>query len=303
MSQFLKTAVEAAKIAGRIQLEHLGKPLDVSYKTGGSVNLVTQVDRKCEKAVFAHLRKSFPRHGLWGEESGRRKKTELTWVVDPLDGTTNYAHGYPFFCCSVALLRDERPVVGAVFNPISGELFTAAKAEGARLDDRPIRVSPVSRLEEALLATGFSYQVAETGYNLDNFKRFVLASQGVRRDGSAALNMSFVAAGRFDGMWERGPQAWDMAAGALLIQEAGGVVTDITGSPWRVDGENMLVSNGRIHQAMLNLLLAGVDEKRWKARREREAKRKGPEKPAAAQQTIAADLPLFAAKPKPRRRR
>ncbi len=301
MSDFLKNAVEAAKIGGAIQHEHLGRVLKVEFKTGGSINLVTDVDRRCEKAVLSYLRKAYPRHGLWGEESGRGRKAEWTWVVDPLDGTTNYAHGYPFFCCSVALLKDERPIAGAVFNPVSNELFTAEKAGGARLNNKRIRVSSVSRLDQALLATGFAYFIKETPYNLDNFKRFVLAAQGVRRDGSAALNLSYVAAGRFDGMWERGPQAWDMAAGVLLIQEAGGIVTDITGGPWRVDGQNMLVSNGRIHQQMLDILQAGPDEKRWLKRQERGTRSR--RAPDIVQQTITADLPLFASRARPRKKR
>lgn len=301
MPDFVKTAVEAARIGGAIQKEHLGRALDVQYKAGGPINLVTDVDRKCEKAVLSFLRKAYPRHGLWGEESGRGRKAEFTWVVDPLDGTTNYAHGYPFFCCSVALLRDERPIAGAVFDPVKGEVFSAGKGEGAHLNGKRIRVSSVSRLEEALLATGFAYFVRENPYNLDNFRRFVLAAQGVRRDGSAALNLSYVAAGRFDGMWERGPEAWDMAAGVLLIQEAGGVVTDITGGPWRVDGQNMLVSNGRIHSQMLEILQDGPDERRWRKRAERKSRK--PEEPAVVQQAITADLPLFAARVRTRKTR
>jgi len=301
LSDFLKNAVEAAKIGGAIQREHLGRVLKVEFKTGGSINLVTDVDRRCEKAVLSYLRKAYPRHGMWGEESGRGRKAEWTWVVDPLDGTTNYAHGYPFFCCSVALLKDERPIAGAVFNPVSNELFTAEKGGGARLNNKRIRVSSVSRLDQALLATGFAYFIKENPYNLDNFKRFVLAAQGVRRDGSAALNLSYVAAGRFDGMWERGPQAWDMAAGVLLIQEAGGIVTDITGGPWRVDGQNMLVSNGRIHQQMLDILQAGPDEKRWLKRQERETRSR--RAPDIVQQIITADLPLFASRARPRKKR
>lgn len=301
MSDFLKTAIEAARIGGTLQKRHLGRAHDVEFKEGGSINLVTEVDRLCEKAVFARLKKSFPKHGLWGEESGRGKRAEYTWVVDPLDGTTNFAHGYPFFCCSVALLKDERPVAGAVFDPNRNELFSAEKGEGAHLNGKRIRVSSVASLDRALLATGFAYFVRENQYNLDNFKRFVLKAQGVRRDGSAALNLSYVAAGRFDGMWERGPQAWDMAAGVLLIQEAGGVVTDITGGPWRVDGQNLLVSNGRIHAQMLEILQAGSDEKRWARRKARPGKDEGAA--SGVQQTLTGDLPLFAAGPRSRKRR
>ncbi len=293
--------MEAARIGGKIQLAHYGKAHDIRFKTGGAMNLVTEVDQKCEKAIFAHLKKAYPRHGLWGEETGRGKKAEYTWLVDPLDGTTNYAHGYPFFCTSVALLQNERPLVGAIFNAVSGELFTAEKGKSAFLNGKKLKVSSVSQLEMSLLATGFAYAVKETRYNLDNFKRFVLTAQGIRRDGSAALNLAYVAAGRFDGLWERGPQAWDMAAAVLMVQEAGGWVTDITGAPWNLHGQNILASNGLIHKEMLDLLSSGPDEKRWHARQTR--KNTALSKVQEVQQSITSDLPLFASEPKTMKRK
>ena len=301
MSDFLKTAVEAARIGGAIHRQYYGKPIDVKYKSKGPLNLVTEVDHKCEKAIFSHLKKAYPRHSLWGEESGRGKKAEYTWIVDPLDGTTNYAHGYPFFCTSVALVKEDHPVAGAIFDAVSGELFTAERGEGAELNGKTLRVSSIPQLDRSLLATGFAYGVRETGYNLDNFKRFVLAAQGVRRDGSAALNLAYLAAGRFDGFWERGIQAWDMAAAVLMIQEAGGVVTDITGEAWNLYGENALASNGRIHKAMLDLLSTGPDERRWRVRQAKNAAKKEP--PGEIQQTITSDLPLFAVRSKGKKKK
>jgi myo-inositol-1(or 4)-monophosphatase len=203
--------------------------------------------------------------------------------VDPLDGTTNFAHGYPFFCCSIALLDGLKPVVGVVYDALRGEMFTAEKGCGSALNGKKIRVSDVSDLSRALLCTGFAYQVKETHYNLENFKRFILKSQGVRRDGSAALNLSYVAAGRFDGFWERGIQAWDMAAGVLIAQEAGGVLSDVTGSPFVLTEENALCTNGLVHKAMLEMLRTSPDEKNFF--------KSTPRKSAAT--APAEELPLF----------
>jgi len=285
MSRFLTEAVKAVKKAGAIQRRFYGKPLQVEMKGGNHLNLVTHVDKMCEKTVLSHLKKAFPKHGLWGEESGRTgPKARFTWVVDPLDGTTNYSHGYPFFCCSLALLEGDKPVVGVVFDALRGELFQAERECGAFLNGRRIRVSKVSDLSGALLSTGFAYQVRETRYNLENFKRFILESQGVRRDGSAALNLCYVAAGRFDGFWERGIQAWDMAAAVLIAQEAGGVLSDVTGAPWTLTGENALLSNGLLHKAMLGILRNSPDEKNWGRR---------PAKKAALPAAAPEELPLF----------
>jgi myo-inositol-1(or 4)-monophosphatase len=284
MSKFLSAAVQAARKAGAIQKRFYGKPLQIEIKGGNSLNLVTQVDKMCEKAVLGQLKKVFPTHGLWGEESGRTgPKGRYTWIVDPLDGTTNFSHGYPFFCCSLALLDGLKPVVGVVYDALKDELFTAERGCGAFLNGKRIRVSVISDLTRALLCTGFAYQVRETHYNLENFKRFILKSQGVRRDGSAALNLCYVAAGRFDGFWERGIQAWDMAAAVLIAQEAGALLTDVTGGPWVLTGENALCTNGLIHKAMLEVLKDSPDEKNWR----------GSSPPKAATPAPAEELPLF----------
>ncbi len=295
MSKILTAAIAAARRAGAIQKRFYGKPLRVALKGGNTLNLVTHVDKLCEKTVRSFLRGRFPSHGFWGEESGRSgPRGRFTWVVDPLDGTTNYAHAYPFFCCSIALLEDMRPVAGVVFDCLRNELFTAERGNGAALNGKPIRVSKVPDLSRALLCTGFAYHVKETLYNLENFKRFILRSQAVRRDGAAALNLCYLGAGRFDGFWERGIQIWDMAAGSLIAQEAGALVTDITGAPFDLLGENALVTNGLIHKAMLEMLAESPDEKHFLE------KFGGNPKPTAPVET---NLPLFTqARPSNRKR-
>ncbi len=264
MNPFLNTAVQAAKAAGRIHRQFYGRVRNIQFKSADKLNLVTEVDRRCEKAILSLLQKRFPSHNLWGEESGRQKKdSNYTWIVDPLDGTTNYAHAYPFFCCSIALAQDNRPVVGVIYDALRDECFTAERGRGAFLNGRRLRVSKTRSLAESLVCTGFAYAVRETRYNLDNFKQFVLTTQGVRRDGSAAMNLAYVAAGRFEGFWERGIQAWDMAAGVLMVREAGGKVTDITGKPFNLLAENALASNGLVHRRIHGILKNGADEKAW----------------------------------------
>lgn len=264
MSLFLKPAVRAAKTAGQIHRKHYGRVRNIRFKSKNKLNLVTEVDQQCEKAVLALLKKDFPAHNFWGEESGQEKnQSEFTWLVDPLDGTTNYAHAYPFFCCSIALVQNGRPVMGVIYDALRDECFMAEKGRGAFLNGTRLRVSTTQTLDESLVSTGFAYAVRETHYNLDNFRQFVLRAQGVRRDGSAAMNLAYVAAGRFDGFWERGIQAWDMAAGVLMVAEAGGKVTDITGKPFDLMAENALASNGKIHGRIFSILKNGKDEKNW----------------------------------------
>lgn len=264
MSLFLKTAVRAAKAAGAIHKKFYGKTLHIQFKGKNSLNLVTQVDQLSEKKILAILQKQFPTHDFLGEESGLQKNNSAyTWIIDPLDGTTNFAHAYPFFCVSIALVQNSVPIVAVIYDALRNECFTAEKGKGAFLNGKPIRVSKISTLEKSLLCTGFAYMVRETHYNLDNFAQFVLTSQGVRRDGSAAMNFAYVAAGRLDGFWERGIQAWDIAAGALLILEAGGKLTDITGDPFDLFAQNALAANPKMHSILLKILTKGKDEKNW----------------------------------------
>ncbi len=264
MSAVLKAAIEAAKAAGKIHRRFYGKTLKVEIKKENSLNLVTQVDKACEKKIQSVLHNRFPAFNFWGEESGQLAgDSEFTWIVDPLDGTTNFAHAYPFFCVSIALLKGKEPISAVIYDAMNNECFTAEKGKGAFLNGKRIKVSSTSSLSKSLLSTGFAYGVKETFYNFENFKNFVLNSQGVRRDGSAAMNLAYVAAGRFEGFWERGIQAWDMAAGVLLIREAGGKVTDISGKPYDLLAQNALASNGKIHPKMHKLLWAGPDENKW----------------------------------------
>ena len=268
MNSFLKTAVKAARAAGKVHKTSYGRVRHIHFKSKDKLNLVTEVDRLSEKTVFSILKKTFPTHTLWGEESGREKNnSSYTWLVDPLDGTTNYAHAYPFFCVSIALLKDHQPILGVIYDSLRDECFTAEKGRGAFLNGKRLRVSKIGDLRESLVCTGFAYGVLDTKYNFGNFQNFVLKSQGVRRDGSAALNLAYVASGRFEGFWERGIQAWDMAAGVLLVREAGGRVTDITGKPFDLLGENALASNGKIHSKMFRILRHGQDEKKWAKKR------------------------------------
>jgi myo-inositol-1(or 4)-monophosphatase len=265
MSLFLKTAVRAAKAAGAIHKRFYGKTLDIRFKGDNKLNLVTQVDRMAEKKVLSILKRRFPSHNLLGEESGAQSgDSSYTWVVDPLDGTTNFAHAYPFFCVSIALLKGKEPIVGVVYDALRNECFTAEKGHGAFLNGKRLRVTKVSDLKKSLVCTGFAYAILKTHYNLDNFKQFVLKAQGVRRDGSAALNLAYTAAGRFDGFWERGIEAWDMAAGVLLVKEAGGRVTDINGKPYDLFAKNALATNGKLHKKMFGMLKSGKDEKNWR---------------------------------------
>jgi myo-inositol-1(or 4)-monophosphatase len=249
---FLEVAIEAAREAGTILLSEYDRPPAISYK--GEVDIVTQADRRSEEAIVSRLRSHFPKHAIVGEEGGQQGDgaggTKLCWYVDPLDGTTNFAHGYPCFAVSIALYEGDEPLVGVVFNPVTREFFHAARGEGAYLNQKPIRVSSVQKLNTALLCTGFPTHKRTQNPNINYYWRFTLASHGVRRDGSAALDLCYVAAGRFDGFWEFGLNSWDTAAGCLMVREAGGIISDLAGRPYRLGGPDILASNGRIHDEM-----------------------------------------------------
>lgn len=248
MKEYLEVAIETAREAGAILREEFDRPKKIIYK--GEVDLVTESDRRSEELIVARLRKHFPDHGIIAEESGGAATAKYCWHVDPLDGTTNFAHGYPCFAVSIGLVEDGKPIVGVVFNPIANELFTAARGEGAYLNENQIRASPVEKLAHSLVATGFPTHQRKKSSNINYYWQFTLRSHGVRRDGSAALDLCSVACGRFDGFWEFGLSSWDTAAGVLLVQEAGGLVTDLAGQPYRLGGPSILASNGRIHGEM-----------------------------------------------------
>jgi len=249
MSQFLEVAIETAREAGAILRLEFDRPKQISYK--GEVDIVTESDRRSEALIIARLRKHFPDHAIIAEEGGGGGVgAKYCWHVDPLDGTTNFAHGYPCFAVSIGLAEDGQPVAGAVFNPVSEELFTAARGEGAYLNGKPIRVSTIEKLATSLVATGFPTHHRKRSANINYYWEYTLRSHGVRRDGSAALDLCSVACGRFDAFWEFGLKSWDTAAGVLLVQEAGGKVSDLSGGPYRLGGPQVLASNGLIHGEM-----------------------------------------------------
>ena len=248
---YLEIAVETARQAGKILREEFDRPLQISYK--GDVDLVTQADRKSEAAIVERLNKYFPDHAIAAEEGTGHESasgSEYRWHVDPLDGTTNFAHGYPCFCVSIALAHRDEVLVGVVFNPYYDELFSAARGQGATLNGTRIEASKAKTLATSLLCTGFPVHKRLANPNIHYYWDFTLRSHGVRRDGSAALDLACVACGRFDGFWEFGLNKWDTAAGALLVEEAGGKVSDFEGAAYRLGGPVILATNGAIHEEM-----------------------------------------------------
>jgi len=259
---FLQTAVDAAKQGAYMLRQHWGKLEDVREKSHVG-DLVTEADGASEEAVLERLQTAFPDHAVLCEESGLHQveNAEYLWAVDPLDGTTNYTHQLPLAAVSIALLHKGEPIVGVVYNPFMEELFSAVKGEGAILNGEKIRVSATSELSKSLLATGFAYDRQESADN--NYREFCYLTgltQGVRRLGSAALDLAFVAAGRYDGFWERGLNLWDIAAGALLVQEAGGRISSYENSSVDLNSGRILASNGPIHDAMSDKLIAASEQ-------------------------------------------
>ncbi|MFQ5694713.1 MAG: inositol monophosphatase family protein [Terriglobia bacterium] len=244
----LQAAVEIARQAGAILLDELAKPRQMEYK--GGADIVTAADRRAEAFIVERLATLFPRHGVVGEEGSRRPGPDYCWYIDPLDGTTNFAHRFPFFCVSLGLFQGEEPLVGVVHDPSRDETFSAARGQGAWLNQKRIQVSPTERLAESLLATGFPTRQRHQSPNIRYYHRFTLISHGVRRPGSAALDLAALACGRLDGFWEFGLHPWDVAAGILLVREAGGLVSDLGGQPYHLGGEAIAASNGRIHSEM-----------------------------------------------------
>ncbi len=253
---WLDEAVDVARRAGAILRAGFGHPGQVEYK--GGIDLVTEYDRRTEAYVRAEIARRFPEHAWLGEETGGGGSAAATyrWVVDPLDGTTNFAHGYPFFAVSIALEENGQRALGVVYDPLRDECFAAARGAGATLNGVPIAVSRVARLEQALAATGFPYDVHERPEDtLSVFAPFLARVQGIRRDGSAALNLAYVACGRFDAFWETKLHPWDVAAAALLVEEAGGRVTDFAGGPMPFDAFEVAASNGVLHPELLSVLV------------------------------------------------
>jgi len=248
--KYLAFAVKLSKKAGGIALAHYGKNIRISFKGGAKNNLVTEVDHKIEKMVVAEIHKNFPDHCVLSEEGGDcgHPASDHRWIIDPIDGTTNYAHNYSFFAISIGLEIKGRRVAGVVNAPYLKELFSAGLGMGAFLNGKPIKVSGTADLETSLLATGFTYH--NRGLNLPNFEYFLYNTQGIRRCGSATLDLCSVACGRLDGYWELGLRPWDMAAGALIVEEAGGRVTALDGTPLKLEGKSLLAANRPIHKQM-----------------------------------------------------
>jgi myo-inositol-1(or 4)-monophosphatase len=252
MNDFLDVAVEAALEAGEILVSEFSRPVQITYK--GDVDLVTQADRRSEEAVVSRLRTHYPKHAIVAEEGGGLEtNSPFRWFIDPLDGTTNFAHGYPCFAVSIGLEEAGELIVGVIYQPITRELFTTAKGEGAYLNRKRIQVSKIDRLATSLLVTGFPSVKRMQNPNIHYYWDFTLRSHGVRRDGSAAMDLASVACGRFEGFWEFGLHPWDTAAGTLLVREAGGMVTTFSGEPYRPGDRESVATNGRIHEEMLRL--------------------------------------------------
>jgi myo-inositol-1(or 4)-monophosphatase len=249
-----KVGIRAAYQAGRILTEHFGNISQVTKK--GAIDLVTEADIASEKAILATIHEKFPDHGILAEESGlTRGSAEGQWIIDPLDGTTNYAHCLPIYAVSIAYAQQDEVLTGIVFNPASGELFTAVRGQGAQLNGQPVHVSATSAVGDSLLVTGFPYDFHNVAPSvLHRFNQCLRASQGVRRLGSAALDLCYVACGRFEGFWEANLKPWDTAAGMLITREAGGLVTDYGDRRYCLGMQEILATNGHIHQAMLTLL-------------------------------------------------
>lgn len=251
---YLQAAIEIAREAGSILREEFARPAQISYK--GDVDLVTQADKRSEETIVTRLQEYFPGHSVAAEEgTGQEQDSDFRWHVDPLDGTTNFAHGYPCFSVSIALARRGTLLAGVVYNPFYDELFAAARGAGATLNGKPISVSKAASLSTSLLCTGFPVHKRLANPNIHYYWDFTLRSHGVRRDGSAALDLASVAAGRFDGFWEFGLKPWDTAAGVLLLEEAGGKISDFSSEPYQLGGPMILATNGLIHEEMRKVAL------------------------------------------------
>lgn len=247
---FVTFASDLAREAGELLAQYLAKKVAVEYK--GSFNVVTAADRDSEKLVVEKIRRHFPSHSIVAEEgSGIDQGSEYVWHVDPLDGTTNFAHAYPWFCCSIGLEKNGEGICGAVYDPNRDEMYTAEKGSGAYLNNRRISVSPIEEMKDGLYATGFPPYNRLENPNAWFFHQFSVTTHGCRRAGSAALDLCSVAAGRLEGFWEMGLQSWDVSGGAVIVQEAGGKVSDMEGGPYASNAKHHLATNSRVHGQMI----------------------------------------------------
>ena len=259
VGEFSAVGVEVARRAGAILLESLGRVERIEFK--GRINLVTEVDQRSEAAIVAALTERFPDHRIVAEEGSGEAAgaSPYRWLIDPLDGTTNYAHANPYFAVSLALQYRDDTILGVVYDPVKDELFRAERGGGAWLNDRPLRVSATGELIRGLFATGFPYDIAQRPAALAHWAAFTEVVQAMRRNGAAALDLCYVAAGRFDGFYEANLGPWDCGAGALIVVEAGGQVSDYRGGPFDPFGAEVVASNAILHDAMLAVLGSGPD--------------------------------------------
>jgi myo-inositol-1(or 4)-monophosphatase len=252
----IEFAIATARESGRLLRDRLGTRLEVSHK--GIINLVTDVDLASEQLIREAIATHYPRHQILAEEGGlAESSSEYRWIVDPLDGTTNFAHGFPIFAVSIALEYRGEMILGVVYDPTRDEMFAAERGAGAALNNRPIRVSGATELNSSLLCTGFPYDIRTSQLtNLDHWSNFALAARALRRTGAAAIDLCYVGCARFDGFWELTLSAWDTAAGALIVSEAGGRLTDLTGGTFSVYKPDVIASNGLIHDQMIEVVKA-----------------------------------------------
>jgi myo-inositol-1(or 4)-monophosphatase len=249
-----RTAIAAAYKGARVLQSKFGNIHDIREKDAREI--VTEADTESEKAIVAVIRDRFPNHEILGEECGLQSgASQYRWIIDPLDGTVNFAHQVPIFCISIAVARQQETIAGIVLNPLNGELFTALRGQGVRLNGKAIQVSAIQAVDDSLLVTGFPYDIREVFEPvIARYARCLKAARGMRRLGSAALDLCYVACGRFEGFWEQNLKPWDTAAGALIVAEAGGLVTTFSNQPFAVELKEILATNGRIHEEMVGLL-------------------------------------------------
>ena len=254
MLQWKSFAVDLARKSGLLLKEKFNQTHEVHYK--GDINIVTEADKMSEDLIMDSISHQFPDHGILSEESPAVTGAgKIRWIIDPLDGTTNYAHSYPVFCVSIALEIEDKIVLGVIYDPMRDDMFVATRGKGVFLNEKKIAVSSVKNLSRSLLATGFPYDIRESKENnLDYFNAMAIKVQAIRRAGAAALDLAYLAAGRFDGFWELKLKPWDTAAASLMVEEAGGVISEINGDKWHLQSPHILASNGLIHEQMIKVL-------------------------------------------------
>jgi len=253
MKELKDFAINLARDAGTLLKGKFNSKHEIHYK--GEINLVTEADKMSEDLIIAAIKSSFPDHGILSEESpAQNSQAKLRWIIDPLDGTTNYAHGYPVFCVSIALENEGAIVLGVIYDPLREDMFVAVRGKGAYLNGKKLKVSTTATLSRSLLATGFPYDIrVSKDNNIDHFNLMAVEAQAIRRAGAAALDIAYLAAGRFDGFWELKLMPWDMAAGCLMVKESGGIISNMSGGKWDIFSPNVLISNGLIHEQMIRV--------------------------------------------------